>query len=87
MTAAGVHALRVSATRTLLVLACAAVPVIAAGQERLTLQQAIDEALRTRPTLKADAERVASAAGLRQQPAVKGNRLPPPPKGFCCFTV
>lgn len=73
MTAAGVDALRVLTTGTLLVLACAAVPGIAAGQERLSLQQAVDEALRTRPSLKADTERVASAVGLRQQAGARAN--------------
>src|SRR5262249_36471787 len=49
------------------------IPGLARAQSRLGLQDAIDEALRVRPDLKADAERIAAAEGLRQQAEVRPN--------------
>ena len=55
-------------------IACAGVALLASvravpcgAQTRLGLQEAVDRALQTRPSLKADAERIAAAQGLKQQ--------------------
>ena len=50
-----------------------AVPAVCRGQSALTLQQAVDEALQTRMSLKAAAERVGVAEGARQQAAALPN--------------
>jgi cobalt-zinc-cadmium efflux system outer membrane protein len=43
------------------------------AQTELSLQQAVERALDARPSLKADAERVAAAEGLKQQAAARPN--------------
>ena len=45
----------------------------ATAQQPLSLRQAVDRALASRPSLKAEAERVAVAQGLRQQAAARPN--------------
>ena len=45
----------------------------ASAQEALSLRQAIDRALASRPSLKAEAERVGVAEGLRQQAGARPN--------------
>jgi cobalt-zinc-cadmium efflux system outer membrane protein len=52
-----------------LVAAPLAFPTLALAQQRLSLQEAVDEALTSRPVLKADAARVAAAEGAQRQAA------------------
>jgi cobalt-zinc-cadmium efflux system outer membrane protein len=51
----------------------AGAPSVANAQERLSLSDAISEALRTRPILQADAARVSAAEGLLRQAAARPN--------------
>jgi len=50
-----------------------ALPAICLAQSALTLQQAVDEALASRPSLKADAARIAVAEGERLQAGARAN--------------
>lgn len=61
---------RAGCSALMIVAAAAAHP---AAQEALSLQQAVDRALASRPSLKAEAERVSVAEGLRQQAAALPN--------------
>jgi outer membrane protein, heavy metal efflux system len=55
----------------LLIVGCAAASALA--QQTLTVREAVDRALASRPSLKAEAERVTVAEGLRQQAAARPN--------------
>src|SRR5262245_21631990 len=66
-------AVRVRRSAVLVMLGLALGPRVARAQDRLGLQDAINEALRTRPVLKADAESVAAAEGLRKQAGARPN--------------
>src|SRR5438874_12324596 len=50
-----------------LVISQLAAPAVCDAQSRLTLQEAVDTALRSRALLKAEAERVAAAEGRKRQ--------------------
>src|SRR4051812_5963133 len=43
------------------------------AQRRISLEEAVDQALQSRPSLKAEQERIASAEGLRKQAALRPN--------------
>lgn len=58
-----------STTVALLVL----VPAVCSAQRRLSLQEAVDTAVNSRPLLKAEAERVAAAEGRKQQAGLAPN--------------
>jgi outer membrane protein, heavy metal efflux system len=67
------HTCRCQSAMVWMALAISVMPSLARGQERLSLQGAIDEALATRPSIKADAERVAAARGLQEQAGARPN--------------
>src|SRR5213076_1566986 len=56
-----------------LVILLVGTPAICRGQDRLTLQEAVDTALRSRALLKAEAERVNVAEGRKQQAGLLPN--------------
>src|SRR6266540_4531367 len=56
-----------------LVISQLAAPALCDAQSRLTLQEAVDTALRSRALLKAEAERVNVAAGRKQQAGLLPN--------------
>lgn len=66
-------ALRVGVSCCGVAIALAGAPSAVRAQARLGVQDAVDEALRVRPVLKAEAERIAAAEGLRQQAAARSN--------------